>query len=1513
MKKRLFSALLSIILLIGLLPCGVMAADSWDGTTTSEPAAVDGVYQIGTAAELAWFRDHVNSMAACASNAVLTADIDLGDYNWVPISGASDHYPADRYKGTFDGQFHTVSGVSVTGTGANQGFFGEINSATIKNLSVEGVVNSSFSYVGGIAGSTRGAVIENCSFAGTVTYTGSGSHYVGGLIGGNQGTASTIKNCVNMANVTGHTAGGILGYSTQTNTIANCYNTGTITGSNRSGGIVGQATAGTITNCYNLGTIAGASTTPGGIYSFSNAAITNCYYLNPADNSAAGGSPTGVPVKLSGEDKESLVGSLDASGAIFVADADNINNGWPVLFWQGPPDLTPSISIKGAATLYMEEGKTNKTTLEVTYKNIAEEDILSVTWSIAKKSDGSAAGIAGLAPVENNEHKQVVTAVGGGMVTVKVGVETAAETYVKTVDIAVHPQITTGSIVHVDGTNNIAIGQTVKVEVNVKDGGEYDYENLPPLSYQWKYRTQYGVSSSNIIGATDPTYIISTGDGFSEWDYVHVEIKRDGMIEAEKSNSVRSADHGILYPVAYDPDFSAVPAEIKEPTTLTLPATHTVGGVTADIEWTASSHPEIIDLATGEVTLPATGKVEVTLTAQFTYNDAFANSTKKVMVWSLDAQAAAASDAGKLETALEALGAATLVPQYGVDTNVVTMLKTRLDDSSIGVAVKSVREIYSGGDITNDGAITYFYVDPNSTRGLWAAQYEVIFTLTKGEASLDKAFVVTLRWDSAQVKAVMTNEVLSAVTDAVVLGGNSAWDSVTADLVLPKTVGDKRWTLVSWTSSDPGAVAVSNENQSTADTLFNPYVGKVIRAATDKVVTLTAAFTFQRTAGNEAPIVMYKTVTVTVKALSGDEWDSKRQALADKLEEGFFVAGVRDAVTGDPLSFAGGSYIAANDIQLPTTRDFGVDGKYFPITITSSDENVIVAPDVANAARLAVYRPLPGGSAETVTVTVTISDTAQGVSASKDLTIEVQPLAQQEIDAAIGLMDLAKTGYFDGLSRGNYADEYSVTGRLYPFQEALSDGNGGLSWAYTYTDVSGAGIVPDELNNWAEQEAWRVFRSSEPAILEHESLNYGARPAEDSFVRINSALTHAILGKYWTKFGGDSNYAAFEQLHRQQVSVYVMVAGKNHPARTPEELSALRDTAVARISTPIAAQFLLMGEAPVQSQTLLFMAASGEVPLIETTVRGLESGATVFEVFRRALTEQGYTYIARGSYVQSVTDPNGRTLSERDGGPNSGWIYTVNGVMPSIYMNGYTLKEGDVVSVRFTGDYTKEPGYIADNPNPPSTGENSQGGGASKLEVPVLREQGENPFTDVSEDDWFYWDVLFVLEMGLMNGAEADKFAPTGNLSRTMLVTVLYRHAGMPTVGAGASRFSDVPAGQWYSDAVAWAAENGLVTGYGDGRFGTDDRITRQDLATLLLRYMKLLGMDTLQREVNVDFADQIDIADYAVEAMQALYTLGILRGTGENSLGQSNVNPLGYATRGEAAALLHRLLDLIG
>ena len=186
-----------------------------------------------------------------------------------------------------------------------------------------------------------------------------------------------------------------------------------------------------------------------------------------------------------------------------------------------------------------------------------------------------------------------------------------------------------------------------------------------------------------------------------------------------------------------------------------------------------------------------------------------------------------------------------------------------------------------------------------------------------------------------------------------------------------------------------------------------------------------------------------------------------------------------------------------------------------------------------------------------------------------------------------------------------------------------------------------------------------------------------------------------------------------------------------------------------------------------------------------------------------------------------------------------------------------------------------------------------------------------SPFDDVTPGHWFYGDVMYVFDNGLMNGTGSGLFSPQANLTRGMIVTILYRLEGEPAV-SGANPFDDVAAGQYYTNAVIWAGANEIVGGYGNGNFGPNNNITRQDLAVILLRYMNYKEIVLPVTAQWIIFTDAEDIANYAMDAIQTFNKLGIINGTGTNADGQTIVNPKGNATRAEAAAMLHRFLELI-
>ena len=181
---------------------------------------------------------------------------------------------------------------------------------------------------------------------------------------------------------------------------------------------------------------------------------------------------------------------------------------------------------------------------------------------------------------------------------------------------------------------------------------------------------------------------------------------------------------------------------------------------------------------------------------------------------------------------------------------------------------------------------------------------------------------------------------------------------------------------------------------------------------------------------------------------------------------------------------------------------------------------------------------------------------------------------------------------------------------------------------------------------------------------------------------------------------------------------------------------------------------------------------------------------------------------------------------------------------------------------------------------------------------------GANPFADVSEKDWFYGDVMFVYENGLMLGTSKTLFSPHGTATRGMMATILWRMEGSPAP-KGKNSFTDVETGKWYADAITWTAENGIFAGYGKDKFGPDDPITREQLAAIFYRYADYKGYD-LTVKGNLDkFKDADKITDYAKTAMQWAVGSGLMKGKSGNLL-----DPQGTATRAEIAAMLHRFIE---
>ena len=185
---------------------------------------------------------------------------------------------------------------------------------------------------------------------------------------------------------------------------------------------------------------------------------------------------------------------------------------------------------------------------------------------------------------------------------------------------------------------------------------------------------------------------------------------------------------------------------------------------------------------------------------------------------------------------------------------------------------------------------------------------------------------------------------------------------------------------------------------------------------------------------------------------------------------------------------------------------------------------------------------------------------------------------------------------------------------------------------------------------------------------------------------------------------------------------------------------------------------------------------------------------------------------------------------------------------------------------------------------------------------PASKPEVKLPFTDVSTSDWFYDDVAFVYKNGLFSGTDSRSFSPNASMTRAMLVTVLYRLEGEPTV-TGRSSFTDVRSGAYYEKSVIWAAANGIVTGTDSTSFSPDAKVTREQLAAILYRYAQYRKLDTDASAKLNSFTDADSVSAYASEALGWAVSEGLINGA------SGKLMPKGDATRAQVAAILHRLV----
>ena len=507
------------------------------------------------------------------------------------------------------------------------------------------------------------------------------------------------------------------------------------------------------------------------------------------------------------------------------------------------------------------------------------------------------------------------------------------------------------------------------------------------------------------------------------------------------------------------------------------------------------------------------------------------------------------------------------------------------------------------------------------------------------------------------------------------------------------------------------------------------------------------------------------------------------------------------------------------------------------------------------------------------------------MSVSRTFDFSVPALTNEEIAAEKALMKKVKAQYFEGI-RGRNELASNISYDLSPFVEVYEE-NGELIWVRDVKSAVNHGIVPTPINGWEELEAWRLFKSSNPAVISHENLIINMQNKAKS-VTVSSVLSSETLGKYGKLYASDNEkYAAYKDLadlYYIPVSADIIVRGRLNyagslPTPEPETISV---------------SFTLMD--------------NSETVISKVTYDNLEEGTTAFDIFKKALAENGCTYETygnRGSYVTAVTLPDGTRLAAFDRGKNSGWMFKVNGKFPDTAMAGCGLKDGDSMVFLYTDDYelVTEDKKHSSSSSSTGTSSSSESGNTKDDKPQVTPEPSKSPeFSDIS-GHWAEDIIKLAAEKGYMNGTAENTFSPDALLTRAMLVTILYNADGKPE--SGSAKFEDVKDGAWYEKAVAWASENGLVKGVSENLFAPDENITREQTAAILYRYAVWKKIEGLQKAELTSFADASAISEYAREALEYITGSGIMKGD-ENYL----LNPLSASTRAEIAAMIIRLLN---
>ena len=626
--------------------------------------------------------------------------------------------------------------------------------------------------------------------------------------------------------------------------------------------------------------------------------------------------------------------------------------------------------------------------------------------------------------------------------------------------------------------------------------------------------------------------------------------------------------------------------------------------------------------------------------------------------------------AGSLEAAVQKLNDSN--KQISVDYsakggNVNDALKAQLADlgfTDVDVKVseggvlfkaedaKATVGISDAQDKTN-GDVTFFFIDPNDYTGYnidGLRSADVAFELSrdgKTEYYLPNKSV-QVAWDEAKLQ-----DLLDSAAESLQIGyaaGESA-DGVTQNVTLPYKAGSAKKFSVEWTSSDTERLFVSGYS-------WEDKTGKVSRASSDRDVTLTAKVTV--TSG-DIKLAGSHDFTVTVKG-DPEKVAADKKALQEKVDAAFTYGNIKYSGTDAPANKDG----LTADLQMPRTSTLKIDGKYYEVKYSASTDDITF-----NGYKGTVYQPLPGTEAAKTKITLTVTDKSNAeVTASKTLDFAIAPQDQNELDAELFHLSLAKSTFSQGILDGQ--DASNVTGNLHAPLKVYGQGYA-VNWCYSSEEAAGHyGFVFSELPGGTEN-TYRLLKSSKPRVIAHENLIF-TQPEYNTKVTISGRLKSERFARYAERYPDNSDYAVLAGL---DVSATVNVKGTTG-LDNPNEGKTI--TVTAKVTGVSASD----ADGNYTEQSV--------APLTELTLPADED-TTAESVLEQLMTAAGCTNLEANAWgLTSATMPDGRVLSTTSAAPYSYWSFFVNNGYASVGAPSYYLKNGDCVEFRYVkGDGTQKP------------------------------------------------------------------------------------------------------------------------------------------------------------------------------------------------------------------------------